>query len=184
MDFQLNLSLAELRKRTNKEHLKNITFLTSKDTAYTDLSKNDKKVLACLDEAGKLFDIVSLKQDNQYNLEFLEYLKKEITKCLVDKEFYTILDYTYVQENGCHILGDVKLETEKAMYNNVLHFILCNMEDTTKIQIYDDGAVRMYQHDGWMRLSIWWDTPSCYTHPLNLYLLDKLIEFVREYRKF
>ena len=80
MDFQLNLSLAELRKRTNKEHLKNITFLTSKDTAYTDLSKNDKKVLACLDKAGKLFDIVSLKQDNQYNLEFLEYLKKEIKK--------------------------------------------------------------------------------------------------------
>ena len=55
MDFQLNLSLAELRKRTNKEHLKNITFLTSKDTAYTNLSENDKKVLACLDKAGKLF---------------------------------------------------------------------------------------------------------------------------------
>lgn len=80
MDFKLNLSLAELRKRTNKEHLKNITFLSSKDIAYTNLSENDKKVLACLDKAGKLFDIVSLKQDNQYNLEFLEYLKKEIKK--------------------------------------------------------------------------------------------------------
>ena len=80
MDFKLNLSLAELRKRTNKEHLKNITFLSSKDPAYTNLSENDKKVLACLDKAGRLFDIVSLKQDNQYNLEFLEYLKKEIKK--------------------------------------------------------------------------------------------------------
>ena len=70
--------------------------------------------------------------------------------------------------------------TQKAMYYNVLHFILSNMKHTIKVQIYDDGAVRLYQHDSWC--SIWWDTPSCYTHPLNLYLLDKLIEFVKQYK--
>ena len=74
MDFQLNLSLTELRKRTDKEHLKNITFLSSKDKSYTQLNNNDKKILALLDKAGRMFDIVSLKQDNKYNLEFLEYL--------------------------------------------------------------------------------------------------------------
>lgn len=80
MDFQLNLSLTELRKRTDKEHLKNITFLNSKDKSYTQLNDNDKKILALLDKAGRIFDIVSLKQDNKYNLEFLEYLNKEIKK--------------------------------------------------------------------------------------------------------
>ena len=80
MDFQLNLSLTELRKRTDKEHLKNITFLSSKDKSYTQLNDNDKKILALLDKAGRMFDIVSLKQDNKYNLEFLEYLNKEIKK--------------------------------------------------------------------------------------------------------
>lgn len=80
MNFQLNLSLAELRKRTNKEHLKNITFLSDKDNAYTQLNTNDKKILALLDKAGRIFDIISLKQDNEYNLEFLDYLNKEIKK--------------------------------------------------------------------------------------------------------
>ncbi len=80
MNFQLNLSLAELRKRTNKDHLKNITFLSSKDEVYSSLSNNDKKILALLDKAGRVFDTIYLKQDNRYNLEFLEFLKKEIKK--------------------------------------------------------------------------------------------------------
>ena len=80
MEFKLNLSLQELRKRTSKEYLRNISFLTAKDGEYTSLSDNDKKILALLDKAGQIFDIVSLKQDNKYNLEFLDYLNREIKK--------------------------------------------------------------------------------------------------------
>ena len=80
MDFQLNLTLTELRKRTSKDYLKNITFLSSKDDAYRNLNDSDKRILAHLDKAGKIFDTVSLKQDNKYNLEFLDYLNKEIKK--------------------------------------------------------------------------------------------------------
>ena len=80
MEFKLNLSLQELRKRTNKEYLRNISFLTAKDEEYVNLSKNDKQILALLDKAGQVFDTVSLKQDNKYNLEFLDYLNREIKK--------------------------------------------------------------------------------------------------------
>lgn len=99
--------------------------------------------------------------------DFIKYLEKETAKCLVDEEFYNVFDA-------------VEYTEYKAMYYNVLHFILCNMKYTIKAQIYDDGAVRLYQYDE-VR-AIWWDTPSCYTHPLNLYLLDRFIEFIKQYK--
>ena len=80
MEFKLNLSLQELRKRTHKDYLRNISFISAKDENYSSLNNNDKKILAYLDKAGKIFDIISLKQDNPHNLDFLNYLKKEIKK--------------------------------------------------------------------------------------------------------
>lgn len=78
MDFQLNFTLQELNKRTSKNYLKNINFLSANDECFTRLNDNDKKILALLDRAGKIFDTVSMKQDNQHNLDFLKFLKKEI----------------------------------------------------------------------------------------------------------
>lgn len=119
-----------------------------------------------LKENGKLEVFI---KSNRYLVpteEFIKYLEKETVKCLVDEEFYTIF-------------GNKEGIEQKAMYYNVLHFILCNMKCTIKVQVYDDGAVRLYQYDE-VR-SIWWDTPSCYTNPLNLYLLDRLVELVKNY---
>lgn len=98
---------------------------------------------------------------------FIKFLEKETASCIVEEQFYSIFD----------TVNNIEY---KALYYNVLHFILNNMKDTVKVQVYDDGVVRLYQYDDWR--SIWWDTPSCYTHPLNLYLLDRLIEFVKEYK--
>ena len=119
-------------------------------------------------EVGKLEVFIKSKRYLVPLEDFTKYLEKETVKCLVDEKFYTTLRKS------------VQFEAHKSMYDNVLHFMLCNMKYTVKVQVYDDGAVRLYQHDSWC--SIWWDTPSCYTHPLNLYLLDRLIEFVKQYK--
>ena len=103
----------------------------------------------------------SVKRD-----DFVKYLENETARCLVDEEFYTVL------------ITDKDVQ-QKAMYFNVLHFILCNMKNTVTVWIYNDGAVRLYQDDE-VR-SIWWDTPRCYTVPINLYLLKKLKEFLKQY---
>jgi len=80
MEFQLNLSLTELRKRTNREHLRTIPFLSTTDSVFSALNDNDKKILALLDRAGRVFDTISLKQDNKYNIDFLKFLNSEIKK--------------------------------------------------------------------------------------------------------
>jgi len=141
-------------------------------------------------ENGKIEVFIKSKRYLVPNEDFIKYLEKETAKCLVDEEFYTIFGYTNktgkVSRVGSNdddhytLSSNIISETHKAMYYNVLHFILCNMKYTIKVQIYDDGAVRLYQYDE-VR-SIWWDTPNCYTHPLNLYLLERLCEFVKEYK--
>lgn len=141
-------------------------------------------------EKGKLEVFIKSKRYLIPTEDFIKYLEKETAKCLVDEEFYTILGYTNntgkvfriggFDDDHYTLSSNITTATQKAMYYNVLHFMLCNMKYTVKVQLYDDGAVRLYQHDSWC--SIWWDTPSCYTHPLNLYLLDKLIEFVKQYK--
>ena len=80
MEFILNLSLQELKNRTKEKCLRTITFLTPKDTSYIDLNDNDRHILALLNKAGQLFDTIYLKQDNKYNLQFLDFLKREIKK--------------------------------------------------------------------------------------------------------
>ena len=118
-------------------------------------------------EKGRLEVYIKSRRYLVRTQDFIKYLEKETAKCLVDEEFYTILK---AQDNV----------EQKAMYYNVLHFIVCNMKHTSQVQVYDDGVIRLYQYDGVS--SIWWDTPCCYTHPLNLYLLDRLIEFVKQYK--
>ena len=141
-------------------------------------------------EKGKLEVFIKSKRYLVQTDDFIKYLEKETTKCLVDEEFYTILGYTNKTGNvfcvGSNdddyytLSSNIISETHKAVYHNVLHFILCNMKYTVKVQVYNDGVIRLYHYDDLG--SIWWDTPSCYTHPLNLYLLDRLIEFVKQYK--
>lgn len=142
-------------------------------------------------EKGKLEVFIKSNRYLVTTEDFIKHLEKETAKCHINEEFYTTLDC--VEETGPVICvvdrkGNYSLrnrtiyQKQKARYDNVLHFILCNMEYTVKVQIYDDGVVRLYQHDIGNRDSIWWDTPECYTHPLNLYLLDELIEFIKQYK--
>ena len=78
MEFQLNLSLKELRKRTSKKYFSQIKLLSSKSREYKQLSDDDKKVLSYLVEASSYFEIVNLKLKNHKNLEFLNFLNSEV----------------------------------------------------------------------------------------------------------
>lgn len=78
MEFKLNLSLKELRKRTSKKYYSKIEFLSSKSKELKKLSNEDLLVLTHLVRAGYQFEKINLKLENHKNLEFLEYLGSQI----------------------------------------------------------------------------------------------------------
>lgn len=79
-EFKLNLSLEELRKRTSKNYLTTKKFLSADAPEYTNLAEGDKKALIHLVKAANIIEIINMQLDCHHNLEFNEYLKKEIKK--------------------------------------------------------------------------------------------------------
>lgn len=78
MEFQLAMSLTELKKRTSKSAYKGIKFLSPDSREVKRLSKEDLLVLCHLTRAAKIMDVIHLKLEHPKNMEFLEYLNKEI----------------------------------------------------------------------------------------------------------
>ena len=72
--------------------------------------------------------------------------------------------------------------SDKCTYSDVCDFMLCNLKDAVRIQIYNDGAVRIYLTDIFMRLSANWDTPEVYESLYNLGRIDEFILFVENYK--
>ncbi len=91
MKFEFNLSLEELEKRTNKEYLIKKPMLAKDADEYGKLSEGDKKALKHLVKAANAANIIYMKQDNELNLPFLEYLKEEIKKGNKSAELTKIL---------------------------------------------------------------------------------------------
>lgn len=79
-EFKLNLSLEELRKRTSKNYLTTKKFLSADAPEYTNLAEGDKKALIHLVKAANIIETINMQLDCHHNLEFNEYLKKEIKK--------------------------------------------------------------------------------------------------------
>lgn len=80
MDFEYGMGLDELLMRTSKQCYKGIKLLTSTSPAVKALSENDLKVLEHLSKAASYFDEITYKLDNCHNMEFLEFLDKQIKK--------------------------------------------------------------------------------------------------------
>lgn len=80
MDFELNMSLKELKKRTSKRYYKGIKFLSPTSRELKKLSEEDMQVLKHLTKACKLFDEIHLKQENALNAEFAKFLNEQIAK--------------------------------------------------------------------------------------------------------
>lgn len=80
MKFELNLSLEELEKRTNSDVLIKKELLKINSPEYENLSDGDKKALKHLCKAANYANTIYMKQDNENNLAFAEFLEEEIAK--------------------------------------------------------------------------------------------------------
>ena len=79
-DYELNLSMEELEKRTHKDYLTKKKMLAVDAPEYLELADGDKEALKHLVKAAKVLDKVNMQLDNPNNLPFQEYLEKEIAK--------------------------------------------------------------------------------------------------------
>lgn len=78
--FQISLSKTELKKRTHKDYLRIKKMLKPDSIEYERLAEGDKKALIHLVKAAKILEEVFLKQDNENNVPFRAFLRKEIRK--------------------------------------------------------------------------------------------------------
>ena len=79
-DFELNLSMEELEKRTHKDYLTTKKMLAVDAPEYTELADGDKEALKHLVKAAVVLDKINMQLDNPNNLPFKEYLETEIAK--------------------------------------------------------------------------------------------------------
>lgn len=91
MNFELNLSIEELEKRTNKDFLIRKPMLDINSKEFEELLDGDKEALKHLVKAANLANIIFMKQDNELNLPFKEYLEEEIKKGNKQAELTKIL---------------------------------------------------------------------------------------------
>ena len=79
-EFELNLSVEELEKRTNKDYLITKKMLKCDAPEYLSLEEGDKQALKHLVKAAYILEKINMQIDCHHNLEFKEYLEKEISK--------------------------------------------------------------------------------------------------------
>ncbi len=78
--FELNLSMEELEKRTNKDYLITKKMLKCDAPEYLELADGDKETLKHLVKAAYILEKINMQIDCHHNLEFKEFLENEITK--------------------------------------------------------------------------------------------------------
>ncbi len=77
-EYELNLSMEELEKRTHKDYLVTKKMLAEDAPEYTSLADGDKEALKHLVKAAYILEGINKKLDNVHNLPFEEFLNKEI----------------------------------------------------------------------------------------------------------
>ena len=96
--------------------------------------------------------------------------KEEVEKILLKRVAKNTSKVTYVNQS------------DKAVYSDVLHFMLVNLKDAVRIQIYNDGAVRIYLHDIFMKYTVNWDTVGVYDDLYNMFELSMFLIDVENYK--
>lgn len=91
MEFEFNLTIEELEKRTHKDYLIKKPMLAKDAEEYNNLLDGDKQALKHLVKAANYANIIYMKQDNTLNLPFKEFLEKEIEKGNKQAELTKIL---------------------------------------------------------------------------------------------
>lgn len=91
MEFEFNLSIEELEKRTHKDYLIKKPMLAKDAEEYNNLLDGDKQALKHLAKAANYANIIYMKQDNALNLPFKKFLEIEIEKGNKQAELTKIL---------------------------------------------------------------------------------------------
>ena len=90
-NYELNLSLDELEKRTHKDYLATKKMLKIGAPEYENLADGDKQALKHLVKAAYILEKINIQLDNHDNLAFKEFLEEEIKKGSKQAELTKIL---------------------------------------------------------------------------------------------
>lgn len=90
-EFEFNLPMEELEKRTNKDYLMTKKMLKADAAEYSELAQGDKDALKHLVKAAYILEKINMQIDCHHNLEFKEFLEKEISKGSKQGELTKIL---------------------------------------------------------------------------------------------
>lgn len=90
-EFELNLNMEELEKRTSKEYLTEKKMLSPDSKEYLELDENDKIALKHLVKAAYILEKINTILDNRQNLPFKSWLEDEIKKGNKQAELTKIL---------------------------------------------------------------------------------------------
>lgn len=79
-NYEMNLSMEELKKRTHKDYLSTKKFLKADAPEYLSLAEGDKQALKHLVKAAVILEKINMQIDCKHNLPFKAYLENEIKK--------------------------------------------------------------------------------------------------------
>lgn len=92
--FEYNLSIDELKKRTSDDYLLTKKFLTPDSKEYKELKDGDKKALIYLVKAANIIDYMQMRLDNHHNIEVKKFLdEEENSKSEVSRLTKQLFDY-------------------------------------------------------------------------------------------
>lgn len=90
-EFEFNLSMEELEKRTHKDYLMTKKMLKADAPEYLELADGDKEALKHLVKAAYILEKINMQIDCHHNLDFKAFLEREIAKGNKQAELTKIL---------------------------------------------------------------------------------------------
>ena len=144
-EFELNLTLEELEKRTHKDYLMTKKMLKPDAPEYLALAEGDKLALKHLVKAAAILEKINMQIDCHENLEFKAFLERRVAEGDKQAELTKIL---FDAQKGMHAIDTLSQKIElakhyteklgKGVYPSNLskeefHTILTNMLQSGKV---------------------------------------------------
>ena len=145
-EFEFNLSMEELEKRTNKDYLMTKKMLKCNAPEYLALQEGDKETLKHLVKAAYILEKINMQIDCHHNLEFKAFLEREVEKGNKQAELTKILfdaqkgmNAIDTMSNKINLAKGIKEFPGKGVYPEDLskeefHVILTKMINEGKIE--------------------------------------------------
>lgn len=145
-EFEFNLSMEELEKRTHKDYLMTKKMLKADAPEYLSLADGDKEALKHLVKAAYILEKINMQIDCHQNLDFKAFLESEIKKGNKQAELTKILfdaqkgiNAIDTMSNKINLAKGIVERPGKGVYPDDLsveefHLILTNMLNAGKIE--------------------------------------------------